>query len=200
MVTAMPAPPSTADPFAAHRTNRRPATAGRRGSLPGPQEGWNIVSRALPKPNEVSSLIAGLTGRSAQFKPAKPHVFGKEFPEVVAIYRTDTGVLGATLACDIEFAASAGAALTMIPADVVKECADEGEMTERLQENAHEVLNVAASLFNQPGFDHLVLSEVVLNGQVPEPVSALMSKPTSRTDIEGAIDGYPGGKCSILLP
>ncbi len=200
MVTAMLGPPESHTRNVVHRTNRRPATAGRRGSSAGPQEGWNIVSRALPKPNDVASLIAGLTGRSAQFKPAKPHAFGKDFPEVVAIYRTDTGTLGATLACDIEFAASAGAALTMIPADVVKECASDGEMTERLRENAHEVLNVAASLFNQPGFDHLVLSEVVLNGQVPEPVSALMAKPVSRTDLEGAIDGYPGGKCSILLP
>lgn len=158
------------------------------------------MSRALPKPNDVSSLIADLTGRSTQFKPAKPHAFGKEFPELVAVYRTDTGALGATLACDLEFAASAGAALTMIPADVVKECASEGELTERLQENAHEVLNIAASLFNQPGFEHLVLAEVVLNKELPEPVSALMAKPALRADLEGAIEGYPTGKCSILLP
>lgn len=158
------------------------------------------MSRALPKPTEVSSLLSGLTGRSAQFKTAKPFPFGKEFPNVVAIYRTDTGALGATVACDIAFAASAGAALTMIPADVVKECAADGEMTDRISENAREVLNVAASLFNQPGFDHLVLAEVVLNNSVPEPISALMAKPGQRADLEGQIDGYPAGKCSILLP
>ncbi len=154
----------------------------------------------LPKPTEVSALLSGLTGRSAQFKTAKPIVFGKEFPELVAVYRTDTGAMGATVACDIEFAASAGAALTMIPADVVKECADTGEMTDRINENAREVLNVAASLFNQPGFDHLVLAEVVLNNQLPEPVTKLMSKPGQRADLEGAIEGYPGGKVVILLP
>jgi hypothetical protein len=43
------------------------------------------VSRALPKPNDVSSLIADLTGRSTQFEPAKPHAFDKEFPELVAV-------------------------------------------------------------------------------------------------------------------
>jgi hypothetical protein len=158
------------------------------------------VSRSLPKPNEVSSLLAGLTGRSAQFKPAKPHAFGKDFPEVIALYRTDAGELGAAVACDIEFAASAGAALTMIPADVVKECADDGEMTERIRENAHEVLNVAASLFNQPGFSHLVLSEVILNAETPETIAELIAKPGQRSDLEGAIEGYPGGRASILLP
>jgi hypothetical protein len=88
----------------------------------------------------------------------------------------------------------------MIPADVVKECASEGELTERLQENAHEVLNIAASLFNQPGFEHLVLAEVVLNKELPEPVSALMAKPALRADLEGAIEGYPPGSAASCCP
>lgn len=158
------------------------------------------MSRTLPKPTDVAALLASLTGRSAQFKPSPPHKFGKDFPQLVAVYRTDTGAMGASVACDIRFAASAGAALTMIPADVVKECADTGEMTDRLNENAREVLNVAASLFNQPGLEHLVLAEVLLQDQLPEPVSQLMTKPGSRSDFEGAIEGYPGGRLSILLP
>ena len=159
------------------------------------------MSRVLPSVTDLTSLLSSLTGRAVHLKATPPYVFANDKAALVAAYTTDDGVLGATLVSDLTFAASAGAALTMISAEVVMECAADGEMTERILENAHEVLNVAATLFNQPGSSHLVLGQVAGAGsELPAPLAQLLAKPGHRMDLEGMIEGYPKGRLSILLP
>ncbi len=159
------------------------------------------MSRALPTVQQVSALIHSLTGRNVQLKSVGPIARAKVTPGLVAVYRSDDGALGVTIACDVAFAAGVGAALTMIPADVVKECAQDGELTERLTENAHEVLNIAAGLFNDRGDAHVALTEIVPpKADVPAAVTAVLDKPGARLDLEGAVEGYPPGRLTLFVP
>ncbi|MEZ6092872.1 MAG: hypothetical protein R3C03_01345 [Pirellulaceae bacterium] len=69
----------------------------------------------------------------------------------------------AWMVCDLPFAAGAGAALTMIPPDTVKESIRAEKLSDNLDENLREVMNICGSIFQtvletQVRFDNLIPS------------------------------------------
>ncbi|NHA00575.1 hypothetical protein G5V59_12575 [Nocardioides sp. W3-2-3] len=61
----------------------------------------------------------------------------------------------ALIACDLTFSAHAGAAIGLVPVGGAEAAIEDGKLTDTLAENLYEVLNIAASMFNVVGADHL---------------------------------------------
>jgi len=102
--------------------------------------------------------------------------------------------------CDLPALGSLGAALAMIPPAVVAESVRAGKPSDALRENAYEVFNIAASVFNDiEGAEHHVkLRELLVAPPLPPAALAKIAKPVSRLDFDVTVPGYPVGKVSVL--
>ena len=118
---------------------------------------------------------------------------------ITASYLRDDGSVGAAVVSDIEVAAFAGAALALIPKGVANDCVKDGELTEMLADNFHEVLNVASAWFNGKGAPHVSLGEVTDPGGRPaQTVQAVVANHAERADFEVEVDGYGKGVLRFL--
>jgi hypothetical protein len=157
------------------------------------------VATRLPKAPDVSRIVAGLIGKDpaivackTQFKPA-PNA-----PVLVGEYLTPEKALVVLLVCDLEFAARSGAALTMMPQNVVEGSIRSGKMDPGLMENYYEIANVLTAAFAAVE-TRLVLRTVFEDAaKLPEEAQAILKKPKSRLDMEANIVGYGKGKLTLL--
>ena len=77
---------------------------------------------------------------------------------------------------------------------------DAGALTDTLAENLYEVLNIAASMFNEPGAEHLRLHEVHPAGvPLPPVVRAQALTLGRREDVTLDIAGYGRGQLSVVM-
>ena len=156
-----------------------------------------------PTPDAIASLLSGLLGVPATTK-VSPVPFPLTALKVFGTYIDDTGRLAWMCANDIAFAASTGAALAMVPPGVVNDSIKSGKLTETMVENAREVANVAANLFNTlAGHGHVRLRDYVIPTQaLPPAIQQALTKPVLRLDLDVAVRGYPGGKIALfrILP
>ena len=85
----------------------------------------------------------------------------------------------------------------MLPADFAKDSIKDGAVDPTLLENLHEVLNVAAHLWNQVGERHVRLrSADPAAGALPE-VHDLLASPAGQTSFVVQIQGYGGGVLTL---
>lgn len=101
----------------------------------------------LPNEDEVREMLHSLLDR-----PVLVHrVFTPfESPELgeIALMVDDEGTLAAIAVADLSLAAASAAALALVPNDAVTAAVEAGELSELLQENYYEVINIVSSLFN----------------------------------------------------
>ena len=108
----------------------------------------------------------------------------------------DDGTLGGACIADLSLAASAGAALAMMPTVVAKESVDAGELSEGLRDNFYEVANILSRLLNGPSVPHLRISE--LTPGVPDHVLELKGKAAGLKHYDVTIVDYAGGSMALL--
>jgi hypothetical protein len=157
-----------------------------------------VVAKALPTPASIGDLVTMLVGKSARAGRGTP--LAASAARGVATYiDKDAKVIFVTLT-DIAFLASVGAALAMIPPGVAGEAVKSGKPSAVLVENAVEVLNILASLFNDADGKgtHVKLQRLLLMPPLPPELARLVAKPTQRLDLEVTLPGYPNGKLSLL--
>jgi len=153
----------------------------------------------LPTAEAVAGLLGALYGKSVDVEGCGAVSPRPRAPSVVAAYYDRQGVFEAVCLCDLAFAAGAGAALSLMPADVAVRCVRRQELDEYVLQNLHEVLNVAAQLFSVGHGGGLVLRGFyLLPGALPDEVSALLQSPAARLDIQVTISGYRPGKMALL--
>lgn len=154
----------------------------------------------LPTPKDVRDLLTGLLDREVTLTPTTPFAPGPRTPASVAVYVDDSLRITATIACDLPFSAYAGAALGLVPPAAADLAVEEGALGETLAENLNEVLNIAASLFNAPGVDHVKLHELHPAGPALPPMARAHTLTLGRReDLAVDIGGYGAGACSIVL-
>ena len=152
----------------------------------------------VPQAPQVRELLQTLTGRDVDVAAGRP-VLPEREPALVAVYVTDELVPGAVVACDLSFAAHAGAALGAVPVAEVVECLTSGSLSADLAENVAEVLNVLAAALNAPGTPALRLSEVHAAGeQLPSEVQAALHYVMRRADLQLEVAGYGAGRLSAV--
>jgi hypothetical protein len=157
------------------------------------------MSGRLPDAKTLKDALEQLYGRDVYVRPAKAIAVPKGAVGEVAVFRHDDDTLAALCIADLPFAASCGAALTMIPPPVVAEQLKAGAIADTVEENFREVMNVCSALLNPPGSRHVRLVEVVNQAKTaPKPADALLPAAKDTLHVEIEIDGYPTGHVTLL--
>jgi hypothetical protein len=152
----------------------------------------------LPSRHSVRAVIEGLCGRDVDISDGVPVT--PKTTNVVAVYVNDRLQTQAIVVVDFEAAARVGGALGMVPKAGVEDAIQERSLTPVLRDNCYEVLNVLASVFNQPGAPHVRLYEMYgPNAAIPGDVAALAGAAGGRMDISLRIAGYGLGLMSIVV-
>jgi hypothetical protein len=154
----------------------------------------------LPQPKQLKDLLVELLGRDVTLSPATPFAPAPDTAASVAVYVDDQLRISALILCDLAFSAHAGAAIGLIPVGGAQAAIDDGKITDTITENLYEVLNIAASMFNVAGADHLRLHALHPAGPPLDPqlrISALTLG--RREDLTIDIAGYGAGAVSVVL-
>lgn len=154
---------------------------------------------AMPNGADVRGLLNGLFDRAVttQDEPA-PVLLGRDV-HVVGSYVDDTGAVRAVAMVDLVLGTVMGAALALVPPPRVEEALATQLVPADLADNTREVLNIAASLFNE-GSLHLKLAQtwVVPEPVAPEVVDFLRGR-SHRADVRVDVPGYGEGVLALLL-
>lgn len=116
----------------------------------------------------------------------------------VAVFISDEGEPVAACACDAGFAAAASSALSMLPPPVAKDAARTGELTEVMQGNLNEIMNICSRLVMSDTSPHLRLERVYPAATVPVEVKTLLTAPAARADFEVGLSKYGPGLVSVV--
>jgi hypothetical protein len=146
----------------------------------------------------VCKVLTGILGRAVTSKKAPPGPLTALRPRIVAVYGGDDDSVVSVWVCDLPFAAYAGAAVSLMPPQVAKECIAEKECGEDLLENLNEILNICRQCFPRAETHIAPPRLYAVPEEVPGPVAATVSSPKQRLDLEIAITGYGNGRLSIV--
>jgi hypothetical protein len=100
-----------------------------------------MPSILLPTPDAVVKMLESLLGRDVFVSAGGP-----ADAAWVGRYITRAGELAAVGIADMRLVAFAGSTLSMVPPGTAQAVANDGDLTEAMVENFHEILNVAAAL------------------------------------------------------
>jgi hypothetical protein len=155
----------------------------------------------LPSALHVRELVEGLVGRDVQVTTGGAMLDpAAEDGTLVGVYVDDRRALTAVILLDLPLAAYVGAALGLVPVRVAADAVAEGILPAALSENAGEVLNVMASLFNAEGAPHVKLDVTYEpRDALPADVAAWVLAYVRRTDLDMEIGGYGPGRFSLLV-
>ena len=157
------------------------------------------ASFPVPIQEDIRDLLMDLLGRGTAVDKVTPLLLEEDESGVIAEYRTDEGTVGAICLVDAEFAIRTAGALTLVPPAAVADSLRKGHLSDAL-ENFREIANILAQLLNSPRTSHLRLAGVhVIPGDVPDGVLSLVAQPQFRRDFAVQIDGYGGGRISLLV-
>ncbi|MFK7956023.1 MAG: hypothetical protein AB8B96_08010 [Lysobacterales bacterium] len=84
-----------------------------------------------------------------------------------AVYCDPEGNVVGTCACDFQLAAGLGASLSMVPPGAVEDMMSSGTLSDIVNDNLYEVMNMFSSLFMSDHSPHLKLTDVVAYGDLP---------------------------------
>ncbi|GAB3860807.1 hypothetical protein GCM10028801_24020 [Nocardioides maradonensis] len=154
----------------------------------------------LPQPKQLRDLLTDLLDREVTLSPAGPYAPGPDTPASVAVYVDDSLRISAAIVCDLPFSAYAGAALGLVPPGAAADAVADGKLDDNLRDNLYEVLNIAASVFNVPGADHLRLHDLHPAGPPLAPQVRLHALTLGRrADLAVDVAGYGSGLLSVIL-
>jgi cellulase/cellobiase CelA1 len=157
------------------------------------------VISPLPSNLAIRNLLEDLLGRDVSVNPGPPCSVGGAPGAAVALYVDDHLRSAAVVVFDFALAAHAGAAIGLLPPGASEAALEDGELPTNLHENAAEVLNIMASLFNVPGAQHLKLHAAYAPGEVlRSDVTEMATRTGSRLDLTVEIARYGKGALSIV--
>jgi len=156
-------------------------------------------SMAIPLPDAVQVRdLLGLLFDGLTVKPAAKLDLSPKSGGYYALYVTDAGAPAAICGCDLAFAANGGAALSMLPPNVAKDAAKAKALTDVMEANLREVMNICTRLMLQDGSPHLRLDQVYAAGAAPAAAAAIAGAAKRRADFEIGLGKYGSGMLSVL--
>jgi hypothetical protein len=154
----------------------------------------------FPSPKEICDLFTHLFGRPVTASRGHRVEVTLENPGVVAVYVDDRLAMYALVLFDVAFAASAGAALALLPPQVADAAVDIAILSDALAENVAEIMNVMTQLLAGPDSPHLRLHKVYqVDDRLPPDIAGLASTLGKRVDVGLDIAGYSPGELSIVF-
>ena len=156
------------------------------------------ATTALPVAKDVRDLLEALLGRDVDLSDGRRVTDAGA--AMVGVYVDDRLAMRAVVVMDVGLAATVGAAIGLMPVGGVEDSIEAGELLGVQQDNAAEVLNVMASLFNVGDAPHLRLYGQHGPGEdTPDDVVAVARELNGRVDWRVGVRGYPGGELSVVL-
>jgi len=153
----------------------------------------------IPEPSAISELLESLIGASPSLKEAEEMDISRETLSALASFVLDDGSVKILWVCDYRSVIYIGSALAAIPSETAQSNITAKKIPDNVMENFHEVLNIGASLFNDPELPHISLGEVVMStDDIPENIAVLVSNPAGRVDYTVDFPDYGEGSMSIL--
>jgi hypothetical protein len=154
----------------------------------------------LPTAKDVRDLLEGMLGRDVDVTTGGAMVDpGAGDGAQVGIYVDRHLGLRALVVADLPLAARVGAAIALMPAGAADVAVEEGGLSQALYENAYEILNVTASLFNAEGAPHVKLDACYAPGEaLPADVAQWVLAYVRRLDLDVVVKGYGPGRLSVL--
>lgn len=151
----------------------------------------------LPDAAKVRSML-GLLFDGLDVKPGKKVDLSPASGAWLALYVGDDGKPLAVCAADLPLAASAGAALSMLPPNAAKDAAKTKELTDVMVGNLTEIMNICSRLVMTDTSPHLKLEKVYPAKSLPPSVTGIMTGATGRADFELNVPKYGPGTLSLL--
>lgn len=151
----------------------------------------------LPDANKVRTML-GLLFDGLEVKPGKKTDLSPASGAWVALYVGDDGKPLALCAADALLAASAGAALSMLPPAVAKDAAKSKDLTDVMVGNLQEIMNICSRLVMTDTSPHLKLEKVYPSKSLPPSVTGVMTGAQGRIDFELNVPKYGPGTLSVL--
>lgn len=151
-----------------------------------------------PTPFALSRRFSQLTGRKVTFVQASA-LPDTTTNKIYGIYTVLPDGNPVVVKADLRLLASVAGALVGWPDPVVKEHLAVTPMEELLRDAIYEVFNVAASGFETEGrvvFKNMVFNTTYIDGAAGE----VLKKPGHRSHFNVSVDGYVGGRMTILSP
>lgn len=156
----------------------------------------------LPAAKDVRDLLADLLGRDVQVATGGPMVDpAVDFGAMVGVYVDRNVRLAALVLLDIDLASRMGAAIALLPTRAAESAINNGLLPDNIRDNAAEILNIMASLFNVEGAPHVRLDAVYAPGDpIPADVAQWILTFVRRCDLGVDVSGYGPGQFSLLVP
>ena len=114
------------------------------------------------------------------------------------VFVADSGEPVALCGADANLAANMGAAFSLLPVGVAKDCAKSKELTQVMIENVREIMNICTRLVMDASSPHLKLDQVYQTKTLPAPAAALLGAPKNRREFQLQLPKYGGGVLSIV--
>ncbi len=160
------------------------------------------MSTELPASKEVRDLLVGVVGRDIDFT-VDSTALTPDSPGGVIVGEYVNDAMGslALIALDLPLAAYLGAALALVPPGGAEASIEDGFLSDSLLDNAYEVLNIAASLFNKEGRPHLAIGPLYDTARafLPQEIHSWLIGSVPRLDAVVNVAGYGQGQIGILI-
>jgi hypothetical protein len=159
------------------------------------------VATGMPSLKDIRDTVSGLVGKEVELAAgaAAPAV-GGDSGSLVALYVDDTLRSSAVIVFDLPLAARLGAAIGLIPRGGADAALEDRALSPVLRENATEILNVLASVFNTDGSPHLRLYSVAgSRDELRADVRAIAVKAAPREDVTVEVPRYGAGVLSVVI-
>ena len=153
----------------------------------------------IPKEIELKQMLGMLydSGLEVKLTDSLPTESGSK--SLIAVYVDDEDQPVTACACDYNFTAFAGAALTKIPKGGAEDAASSGDFSEMMLNNLNEIMNICSRLFMSSTTPHLRLEKTYNSpDEVPDTARSVLGESISRADYDVVIPGYGDGKISFL--
>ncbi|MGH9102557.1 MAG: response regulator [Acidimicrobiales bacterium] len=144
----------------------------------------------------VVTVLEALLRRSVTVGEAPPP--RRELPRAFARYVNHDGRDAGYCIAELSLAASAGAALSLVPAATAAEWARSGALPATIQQNFHEVANVLAKAVRGDR-ERCILAGVTVVADYEDPEEAESIPPgAAAVNLQVQIDGYPSGRMALV--
>ena len=154
------------------------------------------MTSSLPSLDDVVGLFTMLFGNETSCKPGKAPL-PPDACAIVSAYHDNTGATRRLLTCDLAFATSAGAALSMIPPTAANDAIKSGQVPDNIFANLHEVMNIAVNLFTDSFGSRLELASVSRFSELSSEAKAALTS-NERSTVDVAIPRYAAGRIGLV--
>jgi hypothetical protein len=153
----------------------------------------------IPDTKEVSRMFTFLLGRDVKVAKGSRIRTGARDHWTLGVYVGDDNSVVGVCATDIPLAVYSGAALSLFPPHVAKNCIDQNQVEQSIWENTLEVYNVVSRFFHEAKTGMVQLGPSYKSGEdVPLEIKKFMRRSKDRIDLRINIAGYGSGSLALI--